>query len=264
LEDDEAGGGSSSKNDQEGMGGASSSNDAEAPDCTTWDPSDNLSEKGVLVSGSSDCYAFTLDEVGEVSITFADYDGKIPGLRLYQDDNQNGLFELSESFSDNYPSNPNNPSLSLPLEKGDYYFVVDTAKTEYRISATYKKHSEASPDEDPGEHPDKSAHDLGELGSARVGGYVGKVDEDDYYRFDVQEAGTVTVTFADYKSKVPGLVILADENENGLLEPSEQLADNYPGNPGGPSISTLLPSAGKYFLRVYYADTTYTLSATFE
>jgi hypothetical protein len=213
-----------------------------------------------------DYFAFTLEEVGHVTFGVSDYAGKIPGLSLIRDDNGDGLFQRSELLADNYPSNPNIPALQLALEKGHYFVLVDHADSTYTLVSTYQRFSTVSPAQDPGDKPNDTAFDLGLLSPSAetLGGYIGKADLEDCYVFTVNQPGTASFTVSDYDAKIPGLTLFKDSNNDGLFQPTEKVADNYPSNPTRFNLVWQVPEAGRYFLQVNNADTTYVLSAVFE
>jgi len=188
-------------------------------------------------STSGGCIAFDAEEVRNLAISFG-RKGDSPNFRVEVDENKNQRWDgnrlLASAFSSMVP-------LSVPLGRGKYLMRQDSSGA---FHAVFTPHCTASPIRDPGDTPRK-AWDLGEPKGEPLGGYVGRGNGRDVYRFTASEPGTVAITVSD-TAESPRFKVFQDRNGNETLEGSEQLRFGV----GRPSRDSMPIEPGAYHLTV--------------
>ncbi len=104
--------------------------------------------------------------------------------------------------------------------------------------------------------------DLGTLGNAAVNlkGSVGDTDTVNVYRFNLNTAGSLSLSLLDLRADAD-FRLIQDVNDNGVVDPGEEIERSE--NRGSRNETIGIPSlaAGTYFVQVYQysGDTNYTL-----
>ncbi|MBD1803883.1 serine/threonine protein kinase [Microcoleus sp. FACHB-SPT15] len=206
----------------------------------------------------ADYYRFQLNTTSNVQLSLNSL-SEYTYLELILDRNGNGQVDRGEVLYDTGSSS--SASISRPLGAGTYIFRVYPSdrnhNTTYTLEASATQIS-TNPT-DPG-NTLSQALDLGILRDTRTyNDFVGSVDLEDYYRFQLNTTGNVQLSLNSL-SEYTYLELILDRNSNGQVDRGEVLYDT--GSSSSASISRPL-GAGTYIFRVYPSDrnhnTTYTL-----
>ncbi len=158
---------------------------------------------------------------------------------------------------------PDDGLVSLAAERGTYFIsLTPGAASYYELRASVEPYL-AEPEQDPGEDWE-DALDVGALGTSRVdfGGYVGKTDALDFYRFDIDQNATLTYTVDDVEGRVLAQ-LYEDAVQINRADPLRQL--DVRAADGGAQTGSLDLAAGTYFFVITpTGNALYTLSLSIE
>ncbi|MBW4661584.1 MAG: PPC domain-containing protein [Drouetiella hepatica Uher 2000/2452] len=219
-------------------------------------------------AGTSDAenkfYKFRLGQISDLSIALSQVSGG-GTMRLYNDTNRNGVLDFSESTIDSGDGSvSSNRPISAVFPSTETYFlqvVRDFSASTMQYDITFNTTQvPGNIPTDPGSEP-TTAFNLGSLskgGRLEAKDYVGRVDENDLYRFTLNETGRVTFGKADVAGDInTNVTIYQDKNNNNILD-------------SGESIGSLIGANGSVDLQagVYYvlanqsnvSNTAYSLS----
>ncbi|MFB2917914.1 protein kinase domain-containing protein [Aerosakkonema funiforme] len=164
--------------------------------------------------------------------------------------------KLEDKNSSNQP-NPtttptNNPeSSSQPTNPSELDNQIKKEQTGNNISSSAV---------DPGNTLSK-ALDIGSLKDNRTyNEFVGSVDLDDYYRFNLDKTSNFQLSLSGL-TKYTYVALILDRNGNGQVDDGEVLNRNADSNSA--SINTPL-GAGNYFIRIYPSDRNYNTAYTLQ
>lgn len=199
-----------------------------------------------------DYFGFSLVAPATVTIDAADVLGSRVNVQLFED--ADIINEATPRFSTSaYPQGDQRLAVMLPA--GVYYARVTpgdgTSGALYSLSfqATLYAPLEGAPD--PG--GDKAtAFDLGALPEfpTDVAGYVGLLDGEDYYRFELDTAASVTIDGVQVNG---GRITAQLFDDMPIINESAPRYSIQPSPLGAQRLATVLP-AGAYFVRVAPAD----------
>ncbi|MGF1513563.1 MAG: calcium-binding protein [Elainellaceae cyanobacterium] len=197
----------------------------------------------------SDFYQFTLPQNSNLGLTFSG--SNRTDINVIADLNNNGIVDDGEiPLGSNFGA----PSLSTDLPAGNYFIQVSGAETNYGIGLTPVAEPGTLP-RDPG-NTLSQALNIGRLSGRRIlRDYVGVLDGADFYQFTLSENSNLGVDFTG--SNRTDIAILADRNNNGVIESSEVVFRE-----GFGRDFSLDLSAGTYFIQVDGATTNYGLDIT--
>jgi hypothetical protein len=152
-----------------------------------------------------------------VTLTTKDVLGRIYAY-VFQDDDvidENAPFTYMDSVD------TSDQSLEMRLPRGVYFIRVlpranDWPQNLYTLTLRAEEYQTIETPTDPGGDKDE-AENLGAHSASPivVGGYVGTLDEEDYYAFQLADAATVTVTTQDVLGRVYAYVY---ENADVIVE----------------------------------------------
>ncbi|MDD9932914.1 MAG: hypothetical protein OXT09_04885 [Myxococcales bacterium] len=158
---------------------------------------------------------------------------------------------------------PDDGLVSLAAERGTYFIsLTPGAASYYELRASVEPYL-AEPEQDPGEDWE-DALDIGALGTSRVdfGGYVGRTDALDFYRFDIEQNATLTYTVDDVEGRVLAQ-LYEDAVQINRADPLRQL--DVRAADGGAQTGSLDLAAGTYFFVITpTGNALYTLSLSIE
>jgi hypothetical protein len=205
-----------------------------------------------------DYYRFQLNSTSNVQLSLSSL-SQYAYIELILDRNGNGQVDDGEVL--NRRSGSSSASINTPLGAGNYIFRVypsdrnDNTTYTLQISAT----EVPTNSKDPGNTVRESL-DLGVLRDTRTyNDFVGSVDLEDYYRFQLNSTSNVQLSLSSL-SQYTYIELILDRNGNGQVDDGEVL--NRRSGSSSASINTPL-GAGNYIFRVYPSDrndnTTYTL-----
>lgn len=203
----------------------------------------------VGVVDDSDFYKFTLNQNSDVETTFITESGRGLDIDLIIDQNGNGLVDDQEIL-DGVDISGTTRNFIEALPKGTYFIKVaprfSGTSTQYELNLVpTAAPSNFSPE--PG-NTIRTAANLGVLGTRTARDYVGTLDTDDFYRFSIGQTRTVEVTSITQSSFGLDVDLIADRNNNGLVD-SGEILDGRDTSGLSRSFSEEL-TAGTYFLRV--------------
>jgi hypothetical protein len=198
-----------------------------------------------------DFYKFTLTQNSNLSVGFAGESGNRVNVDLIADVNNNGILESSETVTGSFGASG---SFAVPLPAGTYFTRVAPTgfgdSTQYQLTLSVAlRPSNVSPD--PGSNLN-SAFDLGTLSGTRtLTDYVGRfssldLDSLDFYKFTLAQKTTLSINFAGEFGNRVNVDLIADVNNNGILESGEIIAGQF----GTSGTFAELLQAGTYFVRV--------------
>ena len=148
---------------------------------------------------ANDLYRFSLKGRSSFNLTL-DGLSEDADVKLIQDKNANGKFDKGETIAYSNNGGKLTESIRTDLDKGNYYVEVypyGNIETNYRLSVS------AVPFDSAGNTFDDAREVAVDSLSKTISDWVGKLDSDDYYRFNL--AGT-----SDFKVVVYGLSADAD------------------------------------------------------
>jgi serine/threonine protein kinase len=205
-----------------------------------------------------DYYRFELNTTSNVNLSLNSL-SEYTYLELILDRNSNGQVDNGEVL--NRSSSSASASINTPLGAGTYIFRVYPRDRNDNTTYTLEASATQIPTNptDPGNSV-REALDLGILGDSRTyNDFVGSVDLEDYYRFQLNSTSTVNLSLSSL-SQYTYIELILDRNSNGQVDNGEVL--NRSSSSASASINTPL-GAGTYIFRVYPRDrndnTTYTL-----
>ncbi|MBD1911427.1 MULTISPECIES: hypothetical protein [unclassified Leptolyngbya] len=168
-----------------------------------------------------DYYRFQVDSVSSFSAVFNGLEGRI-NTALYKDINNNSVIDSGESV---VSKSGVTESFSEWLTPGVYYlsvkrYIYDSTRYDLTLNATaYPDYTTSS---DPGSQAN-TGRDLGLLSqSITLKDYVGKFDEVDYYRFQVDSNRSFTATLIGLDDSAT-VTLYRDTNNNAVIDYGEQL-----------------------------------------
>ncbi|MBW4517924.1 MAG: PPC domain-containing protein [Timaviella obliquedivisa GSE-PSE-MK23-08B] len=185
-------------------------------------------------AGTSDAenkfYKFRLGQISDLSIALSQVSGG-GTMRLYNDTNRNGVLDFNESTIDSGDGSvSSNRPISAVFPSTETYFLqvvrdFSSSTMQYDITFNTTQFPGNIPT-DPGSEP-TTAFNLGSLskgGRLEAKDYVGRVDENDLYRFTLNETGQVTFGKADVAGDInTNVTIYQDKNNNNILDSNESL-----------------------------------------
>ena len=229
--------------------------------CTDWGVLDgNLTERGVLAEMGTQCFRFSVAEVGDIRFTVSDVT-QVPLLELIDDDGDRRV-QASEIGASNFSFGARPPEVALALPRDEFFVRLSSGAGPYTLNVRFDRHPQNSPASDPGKAPDSTAYSYGELNpgpTSPVAGYVGRFDEFDLYQLSLQDAGTVRLTITQ-ANVVPLIEIVRDDGDM-VVQQQEIIASNFSFG-ARPNEVTKILDRGEYFIRCGSADTTYALNIT--
>ncbi len=182
------------------------------------------------VDAENKFYKFRLGQISDLTIALSQVSGS-GTMRLYNDTNRNGVLDFSDStieFGDGSVSS--NRPISAVFPSTETYFLqvlrdFSASTMQYDITFNTTQVPGTIPT-DPGSEP-TTAFNLGSLskgGRLEAKDYVGRVDENDLYRFTLNETGRVTFGKADVAGDInTNVTIYRDKNNNNILDSGESL-----------------------------------------
>jgi hypothetical protein len=183
----------------------------------------------------SKVYKFRLGQISNLTIALSQVSGG-GTMRLYNDANRNGIFDdfntSGIAFGDGSVSS--NRPISEVFPSTETYFLEVTrdfsfSTMQYDITFNTTQVPGNIP-ADPGSEP-TTAFNLGNLskgGRLEAKDYVGRVDENDLYRFTLNETGRVTFGKADVAGDInTNITIYQDKNNNNILDSNESLGSLF-------------------------------------
>ena len=213
---------------------------------------------------ADDYYAFQIDAISDLDLTL---DGLNQGdvmVAIGQDFDGDGALDPGEWLAISDAEGNDAESIHLDrLVPGLYYVQVSrvSGNSDYNLSLTATPST--LPVDQAGDVP-ATANDLGELGAAlSTSDFVGDVDPIDVHRFSLASPAGVSIQLSGLSADAD-LALARDANNDGVIDPSENIA--YSGNSGTSdetiNLSALAP--GVYYLIVnqFDGDTTYDLAIT--
>lgn len=208
---------------------------------------------GSLEDGGRACFGFTVSEIGTLDFAFGGTVSDVYTVQAIPDLDGDRRIDVNE---DAFVSVNRVRERSAALEKGDYILAIGGGgATEFTLEAVFTPYAPSAPPIDPGDGPDDSAWDLGALGSVLVGGYIGPLDQTDYYRFEVDQIGLLGFAVEDATSDVLRAGLVVDRNEDGRLTEGELISEMTRAR----SRSIPLPR-GTYHIRMTAGTALYGLS----
>lgn len=222
-------------------------------------------EKTTAVGGyvgpldAADFYKITAPDNGVLDVAIADLTGGSVGFGVTCDLNGNGEFSANEMLAER-PSR-DSLSFSIALEPRDYFVRVVGNGATYTLKTTFTTHPVAGPAKDPANKPIEDTYQLDTAKTEAIGGYVGTLDPDDFYRIEVEESGMLDVVIADLKGGNVAFGIVQDKNSDGELALPDDEIYAQPSRNGLSFSRDLEP--GTYFVRVTGDGANYTLKTTF-
>jgi subtilisin family serine protease len=212
-----------------------------------------------------DYYRFAVNQPSNLKVAIAQLQGSV-ALEIGQDRNGNGEIETDEILQSVMGARNGDISIEQPLLEGTYYLRIngEVGETNYKLDLA----ATAAPlAVDRGGNTLAQAYDMGELTSKKnYEDFVGTLDPDDYYRFELKQTRRLKVTLSGLSIDAD-LQLIQDLNQNGKVDINEYEVLEYPfvGGNEPETIDTGL-SPGVYYLRVaqYAGDTAYKLTATVE
>lgn len=220
-----------------------------------------------ISNAESKVYKFRLGQISNLTIALSQVSGG-GTMRLYNDSNRNGVFDdfntSGIAFGD--ASVSSNRPLSEVFPSTETYFLEVTrdfsfSTMQYDITFNTTQVPGNIPT-DPGSEP-TTAFNLGSLsrgGRLEAKDYVGTVDENDLYRFTLNEAGRVTFGKADVAGDInTNVTLYQDKNNNNILDAGESLGSLF-----GETASIDLQSGTYYVLanQSNLNNTAYSLSTS--
>ena len=143
-----------------------------------------------------DYYKFTLTQASEVDLSLSNLSDDAD-LALIFDANSNGQIDSREILAQVALNDSSNRSLTYPLGVGDYFVRVFTDSSEHNTAYDLNISSTvlSIPDNAGGNF--ETARDLGILaGQQSFTDYVGNIDPNDYYRFELATDGSVQIAIS--------------------------------------------------------------------
>lgn len=215
----------------------------------------------------NDYYRFTLAGTSNFSLSMTGL-SSYAYVDLILDSNGNGQYDQysDEKLYNDYGYSSRNGSINQTLGAGTYYvriYTDNSYNTNYTLSLTATATPPTTP-RDPGSTLG-TALNIGNLSNATYKEFVGSVDRDDYYRFNLTGTSNFNLSLTGLSNYAYAEVIL-DLNGNGQYDQysDEKLYYDYGYSSRNASINRTL-GAGTYFVRIYTdnsKDTNYTLGLT--
>jgi hypothetical protein len=221
----------------------------------------------VGTSDHDDYYEFTLNQTSRVNLSLTDLQ-EAAQLTIVADLDNDGMLDYDEELEENYSSSAADRSLTEILVPGTYAIRVYTYEysddsTNYTLTASASAQFTANK-ADPG-NSFVTAQNINLLESTQTfSDAVGSRDSSDYYEFTLDEISQVNLTLTGLEEAAQ-LTIVADLDNDGMLDYDETIAGEYSGAAADRSLTEILVP-GTYAVRVYTADnddnTDYTLTAS--
>ncbi|AFY53483.1 subtilisin-like serine protease [Rivularia sp. PCC 7116] len=194
---------------------------------------------------TNDLYSFTIQGRSSFNLSL---DGLIADadVRLIRDKNANGKFDKDETIAYSNNGGTLAESINTSLAAGDYYIEVypyGNIETNYHLTVS------AVPFDSAGNTLNNAREISVDSQTKIVSDWVGKLDSQDYYRFNLSNS-------SDFKVVVAGLS--ADADLQLLSSQGNILANSINGGAASESINQTLET-GTYYLKVY----SYNSSETF-
>ena len=239
---------------------------AAADNLGTVGGANSLIQKTDIVSDadSEDDYKFTLAKPGTIHAELSPYLGGDSNLQLIQEKNHNNQIDPGDVIGASF--NPGNATDAIfeKLAVGTYFLRVvhnpAQGPSAYNLTMVADVVGNTIP----------TALDAGTITGKTVGfddyiqqNYGPNSDTDDFYKFTLSKAGTLTAQTTGTAGEDLDIQLIADKNKNGKIDPGEALAvSSHLNSPLEKIVKSL--AAGTYYLRVYgvNGDTNYHLSLT--
>lgn len=208
-----------------------------------------------------DTFRFTLNQASILNLNLSGLSNNAD-VRLIQDLNNNQILDSSEivAASSNWGAAPE--ILNQNLQAGTYFIQVYQSLGDTNYNLTLWASPTAPPTDNAG-NTLATARDLGILSSPQTMlDYVGALDPNDFYRFTLNGANSVTLNLSGLSADAD-MQLIQDRNNNGIVDAGEVLA--YPWQDGNlPETLTTGLEAGTYYIRIfpYSGSTTYSLTAS--
>ncbi|MGB3401819.1 MAG: DUF4347 domain-containing protein, partial [Microcoleaceae cyanobacterium] len=223
----------------------------------------------VGASDHDDYYEFTLDKTSRVNLSLTNLQ-EAAQLTIVADLDNDGMLDYNETLDETYSGSAADRSLTEILVPGTYAIRVYTASyssnnTNYTLTASASAQFSANKT-DPG-NSFVTAQNIDPLRSTQTfTDAVGSRDPDDYYEFTLDEISQVDLTLTGLEEEEAAqLTIVADIDNDGMLDYDETIAGEYSGSAADRSLTEILVP-GTYAVRVYTAynddNTDYTLTAS--
>ncbi len=206
-----------------------------------------------------DYYHFQLNTTSNVNLSLSSL-SQYTYIELILDRNGNGQVDDGEVLKRN--SGSASASINTPLGAGTYIFRVYPSERNYNTTYTLEVSATQIPTNttDPGNSV-REALNLGILqGTRTYNDFVGSVDLEDYYRFQLNTTSNVNLSLSSL-SQYTYIELILDRNGNGQVDDGEVLKRNS--GSASASINTPL-GAGTYIFRVYPSERNYNTTYTLE
>ncbi len=205
----------------------------------------------------NDYYRFTIDAPSDLVLSLSQLTANAD-VQLIRDGNQNSQVDAGEIVAVSAQASTAAEQIRRTLQPGTYFVWVYTNSPATNYALQLQVTLFAPPDQ-AGNNP-ASARNLGLLnGTTQPSDFVGIVDPEDYYRFNLDTAANFSLILSQLAADAD-VQLVRDADENGQIGADEIVAaSTQPGNLAEQISRTLEP--GTYFVRVY-ADspaTNYTL-----
>ncbi|MEM9219201.1 MAG: hypothetical protein AAGD25_33315 [Cyanobacteria bacterium P01_F01_bin.150] len=198
---------------------------------------------------TDDFYKVTLEDLSNLKVTVSD-SAQSTEVQLIRDDNNNGLIDDGEVYHSDGRSL--GTSLNIDVPQGTYFINVrpdlNNVNTSYEMTVVSTPFGgDGLPD--PGSTLSE-ARNLGTLTStSSLKEYVGVLDSDDFYQFNLSNPANFQARLASSPSNVSlRMRLIQDVNSNGLIDNGEELTSISARSASRTLTEDL--QAGTYFIQI--------------